>query len=222
MSTETNNEGLKRVIGVSGLALAVVNFTIGAGIFTLPAIVGIQLGAFGIFGYLFCSLMLATIMLCYVEIGSRVISSGGSYAYVEAAFGPFAGFIVNWLIFFGWGILSDAAIMNIIADSLSILFPVFLNPLVKALLFFVLFGWMILVNIRGAKQGVYFVSIITITKLIPLLVIIVFGFSHIQPQNLHWEHLPSFKTFGDTTLVLFFVLPFQYFVTLHYSYCRFQ
>jgi amino acid transporter len=131
MSTETNNEGLKRVIGVSGLALAVVNFTIGAGIFTLPAIVGIQLGAFGIFGYLFCSLMLATIMLCYVEIGSRVISSGGSYAYVEAAFGPFAGFIVNWLIFFGWGILSDAAIMNIIADSLSILFPVFLNPLVS-------------------------------------------------------------------------------------------
>ncbi|MEO6490651.1 MAG: hypothetical protein ABIO04_11980, partial [Ferruginibacter sp.] len=62
---ETNtDEGLKRVIGVPGLTLNIVNGTIGAGIFTLPAIVSIQMGAFGIFGYLFCSIMMAAIMLC--------------------------------------------------------------------------------------------------------------------------------------------------------------
>ena len=107
MPTANTDEGLKRVVGVQGLALTIVNFTIGAGIFALPAIVGIQMGAFGIFSYVFCGIMLASIMLCYADIGTRVTSTGGSYAYVEAAFGPFAGFIVNWLFFFGWGILGD-------------------------------------------------------------------------------------------------------------------
>jgi amino acid transporter len=148
--------------------------------------------------------MLAAIMLCYVEIGSRVTTSGGSYAYVEAAFGHFAGFIINWLFFFGWGILGSAALMNIIADSLAVLFPVFSSPLMRALLFFVLIGLMVLVNVRGAKQSVRFVQFITIIKLIPLFAIIIFGFSHVTTSNLHLEHLPSLKTFGETALILFF------------------
>ena len=123
MPIATSKEGLKRVIGIRGLALSIVNGTIGAGIFVLPGIVSMEIGAFGVFGYIFCSIMLAAIMLCYAEIGSRVITSGGSYAYVEAAFGNFPAYIINWLYFFGWGILGSAALMNIIADSLAVIFP---------------------------------------------------------------------------------------------------
>lgn len=204
MVSEENNEGLKRVVGVFGLSATVVNFSIGAGIYVLPAIIGIQLGAAGIIGYLLCGLMFAAIILCYVEVGSKIKTSGGSYAYVEKAFGPFAGFIINWLFFFGWGILSDAAIMNVIADSLAVIFPVFLNPFFRSLLFFSLIGFMILVNIRDAKQSVRIVELITIIKLIPLFGIIIFGFFHIEISNLHWDHLPSLKAFGDTALILFF------------------
>jgi basic amino acid/polyamine antiporter, APA family len=99
LANEKKDEGLKRVIGVPGLALTIVGFTIGAGIFALPAIVGIELGAFAVFSYIFCGIMLAAIMLCYAEIGSRVTSAGGSYAYVETAFGDFAGFIIGWVYF---------------------------------------------------------------------------------------------------------------------------
>ena len=144
MAHEKTNEGLKRVVGVPGLALAIVNGIIGAGIFALPAIVSIALGAFGVIGYIFCSIMLAAIMLCYAEIGSRITTSGGSYAYVEAAFGAFPGYIINWLYFFGWSILGSAALLNIIADSLAVIFPVFANPLIRAVFFFVLIGFMIL------------------------------------------------------------------------------
>ena len=204
MENEKTGEGLKRVVGVSGLALSIVNGVIGAGIFALPAIVSIALGAFGIFGYIFCGIMLAAIMLCYAEAGSRVTCSGGSYAYVEAAFGKFPAFIVNWLFFFGWGVLGSAALMNIIADSLAVLFPVLLNPLVRGFLFFTLIGFMVLINVRGVKQGIGFVKMITIIKLLPLLGIIIFGFSQVKAANLHWEHMPSLKTFSDTALVLFF------------------
>ena len=204
MSVTKTDEGLKRVIGVPGLALNIVNGIIGAGIFVLPAIIGIELGAFGVFGYIFCSIMLAAIMLCYAEIGSRITTSGGSYAYVEAAFGSFPGYIINWLYFFGWSILGSAALINIIADSLAVIFPVLANPLVRAVFFFVVIGFMILVNVRGAKQGIGLVKMITIIKLLPLIGIIIFGFSKIKTGNLHWEHIPSLKTFGDTALILFF------------------
>lgn len=204
MPATNTEEGLKRVVGVPGLTLSIVNGIIGAGIFALPAIVSIALGTFSVFAYIFCSIMLASIMLCYAEIGSRVTRSGGSYAYVEAAFGNFAGFIVNWLYFGGWGVLGSAALMNIIADSLAVLFPVFSNPLIRGFLFFVLVAFMVLVNIRGAKQGIGFVKLITIIKLLPLLCIIIFGFSQVKAGNLHGGHMPPLKTFSDTVLILFF------------------
>ncbi|HWC52447.1 MAG TPA: amino acid permease [Chitinophagaceae bacterium] len=204
MSTKNTEEGLKRVIGVPGLTLTIISGVIGAGIFVLPAIVSTALGAFGIFGYIFCSIMLAAIMLCYAEIGSSVTRSGGSYAYVEEAFGNFPGYVVNWLYFFGWGVIGSAALLNILADSLAAMFPSFADPLIRGILFFILTGFMILINIVGAKQTVGIVKTITIVKLLPLIGIIIFGFSYVRSSNLHWEHLPSLGTFSNTLLILFF------------------
>src|ERR1700710_2571492 len=110
MSVNKTDEGLKRVIGVTGLASNIINGTLGAGIYVLPAIVSAQMGAAGILSYLFCGLMLVAIMLCYAEIGGKIETSGGSYIYVETAFGSFAGFVVNWLYFLGWGVLGSAAL----------------------------------------------------------------------------------------------------------------
>jgi basic amino acid/polyamine antiporter, APA family len=176
----------------------------GAGIFVLPGIVGLELGAFAVFGYIFCSIMMAAIMLCYAEIGTRITTSGGSYAYVEAAFGKFPGYIINWLYFFGWGIIGSAALMNIIADSLALLFPAFANHLIRIVFFFVLIGFMILVNVRGTKQGIGFVKIITVVKLLPLICIIVFGLKLVKVGNLFWERVPALSTFSHTVFILFF------------------
>ena len=75
-----SDEGLKRVIGVPGLTLTIISGVIGAGIFVLPATVGNALGAFSLFAYIACGILFATILFCYAEIGSRITSSGGSYA----------------------------------------------------------------------------------------------------------------------------------------------
>lgn len=204
MSNTYKEEGLKREVDVAGLTLTIVNGTIGAGIFALPAIISIALGAFGIFSYLFCSIMMAAILLCYAEIGSRITTSGGSYAYVEAAFGTFPAYIINWLYFFGWSVLGSAALMNIIADSMATMFPIFYNSLARAFFFFIIIGCIVLVNIRGVKQGVNFIKWITIIKLFPLFAIILFGFSKVEASNLYWNELPSLKTFSNTALLLFF------------------
>jgi amino acid transporter len=148
--------------------------------------------------------MMAAIMLCYAEIGTRITTAGGSYAYVEAAFGDYAGFIVSWLTVFGWSILGSAALMNIIADSLAVIFPLFLDPWVRGLMSFVLLGFLVVTNIKGAKEGVAFITVITMMKILPLLAIVIFGFGLIDPANLRWEQLPELSTFSNATLVLFF------------------
>lgn len=184
MSSSTANEGLKRVVGICGLSLSIVSFTIGAGIFVLPAIVSLNIGAVGIIAYFFCGILMACVMLCYAEIGRRVTTSGGTYAYVEAAFGSFAGYIINWHYFFAYSILGSAALMNIVADSLAVLFPVLSNFFVRATLFFLLIGLMMFINVHGAKQGIGFVKLITIIKLLPLFAIIIFGLSYVRISNL--------------------------------------
>lgn len=63
---------------------------------------------------------------------------------------------------------------------------------------------MIFINVRGTKQGIGMVKLITVFKLFPLIVIILAGITQIKIENLHWDKLPNVKTFGDTTLVLFY------------------
>src|SRR6267154_5494493 len=84
---------LRRVIGVRGLAAAIFNITVGAAIFVLPAHVAGSLGAAAPLAYLVCAVATALVALCIAEAVSRVPQSGGPYAYVGTALGPYAGFL---------------------------------------------------------------------------------------------------------------------------------
>lgn len=204
MSTVGSNEGLKRVIGIPALVIAIISGVIGAGIFALPGVVGDMLGPYGIFAYIVCGILFASVMLCYAEIGSRVTTSGGSYAYVEAAFGNMAGYLINWMYFFGWGILGGSALINILVDSLAGIFPSLHQPMIRILLIFCVVVFIIGINVFGAKQSLFFVNTVTVIKLLPLLGIIILGLSQVHSANLHFGKVPSVKTFADATLLLFF------------------
>ncbi|MFA5814245.1 MAG: amino acid permease [Bacteroidales bacterium] len=199
-----NDEGLKREIGVVGLASNAINSIVGGGIFVLPAIVAGMMGPSAIVAYLICGVAVILITLCFAEIGSKVIASGGAYAYVEAAFGIFAGFLTNTLFWFGFGVLSDAAIANAMADMLAINFPAFNLPFFRALFFLLIYTGFTLVNIRGVKQGINMVKINTLIKLIPLLVLITYGWAGVSAKNLQWSQLPALKDIGEVSLILFF------------------
>src|SRR5450432_3148682 len=95
MTPVLEKENLKREIGVGALTLAILNITVGTGIFVIPAIIAETLGAAAILAYLVCGALIFLIALCFAEMGSKTTASGGIYAYIETAFGPFAGFIAN-------------------------------------------------------------------------------------------------------------------------------
>lgn len=198
------NEGLKREIGIFGLAANSINTIIGAGIFVLPAMVAGNLGTAGILAYLLCGILLSLIMLCYAEVGSKIICTGGSYAYIESAFGKYAGFLTANIFVIGASIAADAAVANALADTISFAFPLFRQNAARILFFVIVFSGLAALNIRGVKQGMSLVKFNTITKLLPLLFIITLGFTKISFANLKWESLPLTGELGKTCLLLFF------------------
>ena len=201
--TSTNNEGLRREIGILGLAANTLNRTIGAGIFVLPAFVASFLGETSILAYLFCGFLMMLIMLCFSEIGSKITVSGGAYAYIHAAFGPFAGFLANTMFWFV-GILADAAIANAMVDTLSIYLPILAELPVRALFFLIVFGLFTYINIRGVKHGDNVVKVNTLIKIIPLVILIIAGFFGTSIENLKWHALPTISKLGEASLLLFF------------------
>jgi len=195
---------LERKLGAKTLAINVVNMTIGAGIFILPAHVAGYLGAASFLAYLFCGLLIGLIMLCFAEMGSRETSSGGAYAYIAAAFGPMVGFLANSLFWFGYCALSAAAILNALADMLSIWFPIFSVywfRVVFLLSVMVFFAW---INMRAVQSGARLVILVTALKIIPLILLTAIGLFGIKGENLIVSDWPDMGTFGVACLMLFF------------------
>ena len=195
---------LRREVGANSLALNAINLTVGSGIFVLPAIVAMNLGAAGFIAYLLCGLLVILIMLCYAEVGSKITVSGGSYAYVEKAFGPLPGFLINTLFWMGTNSLADAAVINALTDILATWFPVFHTQYVRILFFIIIFSGLAWVNIRGVKQGARFAVAATLLKLTPLVLLVIFGLFSVSGSNLAVKQLPGISAIGETSLILFF------------------
>ncbi|MDA1029644.1 MAG: amino acid permease [Bacteroidetes bacterium] len=204
LGTSVTEEGLLRAIGTRSLSLGIINMIIGAGIFVLPGIVASLLGPAAILAYLICSIAVALVFLCFAEAGSRVSRSGGAYAYIEEAFGPFAGFIAANLLWFGWGALANAAVAIALAEMLAAAFPLFANSAVKSAFLVALFGGLAWINIIGVKSGARFASINTYGKLIPLAVLVVFGAFFVQWDHIVITSMPSMDNLGAGTLLLVF------------------
>ncbi|SDH04701.1 Amino acid transporter [Winogradskyella thalassocola] len=197
------DKGLKRKVGVFGLSANIINIIIGSGIFVLPAIVASYLGASSIIAYLFCGLLTAMIMLCFAEAGSKVTNTGGPYTYIETAFGDYAGFVGGFFAV-GSNLFADAAVSNASVNVIASAYPIFENGLPRFIFLFILFYGLVYINVIGLKQGIGLVKFNTIIKLIPLLLLIAIGFKDVSLSNLYFQELPSFKTLGETSLILFF------------------
>ena len=198
-----NNSGLHREIGLFGLSANIINTIIGAGIFVLPALVTGVLGNMSIFAYLFCGILLMFIMLNFAEIGSKITVSGGVYSYIEIVLGRYPGFIAAFL-FLAATITSDAAVANAVADIAGSLFPFLQAKMFRILIFLLIFSFLGLINVRGVKEGIGFVKMITLAKIIPLAVILLIGVKDISFSNFSLEALPSLNNLGEASILLFF------------------
>ncbi len=195
--------GLVRAFGVRALAANTINSIVGSGIFVLPALMAATLGAAAISAYLVCSLAACLLALTFGEAGSRVSTPGGTYAYIDTAFGPFIGFLAGVLFWFSQTI-SSGAVAVVCVGSLGALAPSRAAPVPRAVLLIALYAALAVLNIRGVRTGIRIVESLTVAKLIPLLLLVVVGAFFVHPVNLAWTSTPSIKQVGAASLLLIF------------------
>jgi len=147
-------------------------------IFRLPSAVYAQLGDASLAAYVLCAVMMALVVTCFAEAGSRVPLTGGLYASIEVAFGPLIGFVSGFLL---WAGMSAAlsAVAVFFGDAMVALFPGLAGTIphgavvVSAIL--LLSG----LNVLGVGNASRFNSVMTVAKLTPLALVIVAGISSI-------------------------------------------
>src|ERR1041384_1053498 len=92
-----SEEGLIRGISRWSLVAVTINGIIGAGIFGLPSRVYALIGTYSLIAFVACALVVALIVLCFAEVGSRFDETGGPYLYAREAFQPAVAFEIGWL-----------------------------------------------------------------------------------------------------------------------------
>lgn len=203
----TVREGqLVRAIGTWGLAASIVNVTVGGGIFRLPGSPDVagRLGAAAPLAYLACAVVMGLVVLCIALAGSRIALTGGPYAYVEATFGRYVGFLVGVLL---WTIGATAipGVAGLFADAGASLVPAIGTFVGRALFIGLIFAAVTLVNVRGVKQGTRLNVVLTVAKLAPLLLLLVAGLGAAHGSNLRWEHgVPSAHDLSRAGVILIF------------------
>src|SRR5207245_1787855 len=194
---------LVRAIGIPALTANIVNSTIGAGIFVLPALVAKGLGAAAPLAFLACAIAMVLFVTCFAVAGSRVSLTGGLYAYVEVAFGRYVGFLAG--VLYGiTAITAVAGVVNVLVNSIGGVVPLLGNPIIRVVVMFSVYGVLVVINVRGVRAGAGAVTAVTLAKLLPLLLFVGAGIFFIHPVNIAWSGWPGSKALGDSVLRLIF------------------
>jgi amino acid transporter len=194
---------LVRALGVRGLAASVVNATVGAGIFVLPALVSGGLGAAAPVAFVICAVAMGLIVTSFALAGSRVSLTGGLYAYVEVAFGRYVGFLAGVLLWLA-ACLAVSSVATALAGSVALILPLVGTGFGRALMLALVFLGLAVINIRGVRAGARTVEMLTVAKLAPLVLFVGVGIFHIQPAAIAWPGWPEADAVGKTVLLLIF------------------
>ncbi len=199
---DQNEARLVRALGVRGLATSIFNYTVGSGIFVLPALAMARLGAAAPLAYLVCMLVMGLVLLCLAEAGSRVSVTGGVYAYVETALGPFAGFIAGAVLLLT-GLFGGAAVAVLFARTVMSMLGLRSGGWYLALIMAVVTAFVV-INVRGVRNSARAMEYVTVLKIAPLLGFVLIGAAFVHHSNLMWQQLPSLSNVLGTAGVVIF------------------
>ncbi|MEE8495710.1 MAG: APC family permease [Xanthomonadales bacterium] len=204
MVNKNNGEaGLQREIGKLGFSAIVLNGTIGAGIFALPAVAAAKTGLFSPWMFVICGLLIMTVVLSMARAASFFSDTGGPTTYVTHVFGKFAGFQIGWLFTLS-RIAAFAANTNLLVTYASWFWEPLASGVARAITVTVICLLIVYVNVIGVKRGMAALFVITALKLIPLSLVVLLGITKINPDVFIAAELPVFEGLGETILVLLY------------------
>ncbi len=196
-----------RSIGRWTMTALVINCIIGSGIFGVPGELTRLLGRASPFAMIFAAVGMAVIMACIAEVASQFSEPGGPYLYVRTALGRFLGMQVGW-----FHLLSDigavAASANLFVNYLTTFLPWGLNIWERDSVMAILIAIPAVANYLGVRSGANLSNLMTVAKLSPLALLILFGVARFtqHPQMIHSSEIagPGLSTWLRAMVFLLF------------------
>ena len=195
--------GLRRELGRWDLTAIGVNQVIGGGLFVQPSLYAASVGGWSPWIVTAVGLASMLVALSFAEVSSRFDATGGPYLYTRAAFGRFAAFEVGWMLWFTRAI-SWAAVINVLATALGFYLPVLGSGWPRGTFVAAIIVTIAAINIRGIRESSLVLNVLTVGKLLPLVVFVVFGIFFVDPALLVPRHSPSLAELSSTGLLLIF------------------
>jgi basic amino acid/polyamine antiporter, APA family len=203
----------KPVLGLWDATMVVAGSMIGSGIFIVSADIVRNVGSAGwlVGVWLITGFMTITAAVSYGELSGMFPKAGGQYVYLKESYNPLMAFLYGWSFFAVIQTGTIAAVGVAFARFSAYIFPSMgeANVLfsigslnisaaqLSAILVIVFLTW---VNTRGVQGGKAIQSTFTVSKLIALFGLIVFGF--LLAKNSFWTEnwqtgLSSMQDLGD-------------------------
>ena len=170
------NKQLQKNLGAAAALSTVVGMVIGGGVFFKPqAVYEITGGApgLGMIAWILAGIMTITAGLTAAEVSAAIPKTGGMMVYIEEIYGKKLGFLTGWMqsvLFFPATIAAISVMFGqqaaILLGNESLVIPMTVGVIL-------LIG---VLNTFGSKTSGAIQTVSTVCKLIPLVLIIVFGF----------------------------------------------
>ncbi len=200
--------GLIRKLGLFDASMIVMGGIIGSGIFMNPSVVArivhspeLILGAWLVGG---CIAMAGAFI--YAELAARRPLVGGQYVYLREAYHPLIAFLFGWTLFLVSNCGGMAAVAMTFARYFIDLTHIPLSENIVAVSAIVL---LTIVNCLGVRAGSTVQNILMVTKILAILMLVVFGTMLILSMNtgsVPAKEIPAdtFTSFGAALIPVMF------------------
>ncbi len=184
-----SNTSFKPTLSLLDATMVVAGSMIGSGIFIVSADIVRNVGSAGwlIVVWLLTGFMTLTAALSYGELSAMFPKAGGQYVYLKEAYNPLVGFLYGWSFFAVIQTGTIAAVGVAFSKFTAYLIPQMSEDIVlftigslkispAQLLSIAIIVILTFINTKGVKGGKMIQTTFTLTKLLSLFGLIIFGF----------------------------------------------
>lgn len=206
-----SEEKFKPVLGLWDATMIVAGSMIGSGIFIVSADIVQNVGSAGwlIAVWVITGFMTLTAAVSYGELSGMFPRAGGQYVYLKEAYNPLIAFLYGWCFFAVIQTGTIAAVGVAFAKFTAYLIPAFSEDIVlidaglftvspAQLLSILVIILLTYINTRGVESGKFVQTTFTVTKLVSLFGLIVFGLFMAKPDvwNANWSDAWNLQRLG--------------------------
>ncbi len=203
------NDNVKQQMGFWSLLAIVIGAQLGASIFLLPTELA-QYRTLGLGGWMIGGLGAVLLTIVFSFLCTQTGKAGGPHIYARMFFGEKVGFFITWIFWCGAWACNPILIATAVNYLMS--FAGDMTPLQKIICEIAMVFSLTYVNLRGVKTTGIFEIMLTTFKVLPLIIIPILAFQHINMDNFREMTPPDLTT--SETMIKAAILSFWGFVGL--------